>query len=373
MGNSNVFISYRRATGLEIARNLSDRLRAEGFDTFFDYSSMRDGKFNDQIFDAIDKAEDFIIVLSPGSLDRCISEGDWVRTEIEYAISKGKHIVPFACEDFVFPQTLPESFEQAGIRYLNFVKLNQDYYDNSIERLISALGARSNKIRGPKFRVIALAIAAVILLSALAFILFAPRKPAETIKGCEAMVYLMRYSDLSLICPGAFNEESLGRFQYEDSISSTRQYFVYPVVDRIPDEICDPIFRARVVSRQRTTVVFCSAELEIKDYVARPDLCLPEVGDQLLPSDTTCRATVPVHDIVELVPGNLTYPLDYTHSLVSGEVDEDFWFALRASESCQFEMRMVFESTFGEYLASEWIDVICVPSPMPSPLPVIDN
>ena len=53
--NFDIFISYRRADGREYARNIQLGLQQRGssFNVFFDYESVRAGKFNLQIIDAI--------------------------------------------------------------------------------------------------------------------------------------------------------------------------------------------------------------------------------------------------------------------------------------------------------------------------------
>ena len=57
-----VFISYRRKTGADDARLLQQALRARGYEVFFDYESLRDGKFDERIFAAIDEAPVFILM-----------------------------------------------------------------------------------------------------------------------------------------------------------------------------------------------------------------------------------------------------------------------------------------------------------------------
>lgn len=69
-----VFISYRREGGRDIARNIYERLSMSGYTTFFDYDSMRNGKFNTQIFKAIEQASDFILILSKDALGRCVNK-----------------------------------------------------------------------------------------------------------------------------------------------------------------------------------------------------------------------------------------------------------------------------------------------------------
>ena len=89
-----VFISYRRENGREIARLLQQGLTQRGLRVFFDLDELRDGKFNEALYGAIDAAKNLIIIMSTGALDRCVNEGDWVRRELEHALRKGVNVVP---------------------------------------------------------------------------------------------------------------------------------------------------------------------------------------------------------------------------------------------------------------------------------------
>ena len=74
-----VFISYRRKTGADVARLLQQALKARGFNVFFDYETLRDGNFDERIYMAIEDAPIFLLVLSSEALDRCNYNDDWVR------------------------------------------------------------------------------------------------------------------------------------------------------------------------------------------------------------------------------------------------------------------------------------------------------
>ena len=116
-----VFISYRRETGGSDARLLQQALEnaKRGYKVFFDYTSIRDGKFNDEIFDAIDFASVFILMVTRGVFDRCAEDGDWVRIELERAIDRGKKIVPVAPSDqtWCMPGNLPDKLEEIKTQY----------------------------------------------------------------------------------------------------------------------------------------------------------------------------------------------------------------------------------------------------------------
>lgn len=132
----NVFISYRREGGRDIARSIKQRLELIGYNKiFFDYSSIRDGMFNTQIMDAIYSCNDFLLLLSPHSMDNCCEKGDWVAREIRTAIKYGRKIVPIALEsEFEWPPSIPSDLSELQYIQGHNLLLNEDF-DYSIEKL----------------------------------------------------------------------------------------------------------------------------------------------------------------------------------------------------------------------------------------------
>ena len=115
-----IFISYRRDGGESTAKILRDKLSELGYQVFFDVESLRSGDFNTRLYTVIEECQDFLLVLSPGALDRCRNEDDWVRLEIEHALETGKNVIPVMLRGFSFPQVLPESID--ALRYKNGVE-----------------------------------------------------------------------------------------------------------------------------------------------------------------------------------------------------------------------------------------------------------
>lgn len=111
MKKTDIFISYRRSS-YAIAKIIELKLRTSGFTVFFDTESLHIGKFNQQLFEAIDNCRYFIIVLSPNALDRCCSEDDWVRLEIVHALESNKNIIPIIIDDFIWPNPMPVGLEE---------------------------------------------------------------------------------------------------------------------------------------------------------------------------------------------------------------------------------------------------------------------
>ena len=110
-----IFISYRRDGGADIARQIQLVLENYGYKVFLDYDSANTESFEKKIKSGIAEASIFLFVLSNGSLGRCCNDGDWVRKEIEYAFELQKNIVPVNPDrEFGdFPNDCPELVRKA--------------------------------------------------------------------------------------------------------------------------------------------------------------------------------------------------------------------------------------------------------------------
>ncbi|MBR3765583.1 MAG: toll/interleukin-1 receptor domain-containing protein, partial [Muribaculaceae bacterium] len=87
-----IFISYRRDGGLELADSIYQRLINAGYSVFIDLEQLNSGRFNEKLLTVIENCTDFILVLPPNALDRCSDADDWVRLEIEHAKKHNKNI-----------------------------------------------------------------------------------------------------------------------------------------------------------------------------------------------------------------------------------------------------------------------------------------
>ena len=128
-----IFISYRRSS-YDTANLIATRLRATGYSVFFDMETLRSGKFNEQLYDVIDNCTDFILVLPPNALDRCVNEDDWVRLEILRAMNAEKNIVPVMLNGFVWPNPMPDKLEELP-NYQALTASSIEYFDLAMERL----------------------------------------------------------------------------------------------------------------------------------------------------------------------------------------------------------------------------------------------
>lgn len=130
---TDIFISYRRDGGDMTAMYIYQALKDRGYDVFYDVEVLRAGKFNEALLEYIRSCKDFIIVLSPGALDRCSDEGDWVRLEIAEAIKENKNIIPVMMNGFSFPEHLPEDI--ASVRFHTGLTSSTEYFQESMNRL----------------------------------------------------------------------------------------------------------------------------------------------------------------------------------------------------------------------------------------------
>ncbi len=148
-----IFISYRRDGGKELARPLKSELERRGYRVFLDFDELKDGVFDRRIMDAIDSSPIFMVILSPHALDRCKDEDDWVRKEIEYALERNRHFIPVNPDQKFdgIPDWLPKNLKKGlGQHQFSEVMFGQLFMDSvnkvvreRIEPLLSRLGRAS--------------------------------------------------------------------------------------------------------------------------------------------------------------------------------------------------------------------------------------
>ena len=159
-----IFISYRRSS-YDTANLIATRLTAAGYSVFFDMETLRSGKFNEQLFDVIDNCTDFLVVLPPGALDRCVNDDDWVRLEVCRAMAKNKNIIPVALNGFIWPDVMPQGMEELS-NYQALTASSVEYFDLSLQRLQERY-LHSKRHRSTKRAMMRLAV----VLGVMAFVL----------------------------------------------------------------------------------------------------------------------------------------------------------------------------------------------------------
>ena len=143
-----VFISYRREGGSDLAEVVCKHLKTRGYRVFLDVRETPAGPFDESLTQTIESTPDFVVLLTDGCFDRCHSADDWFRTEIAHALATGRNVVPLRVEDFEFPpqETLPDQIAQLprhqNIRYI------REHCDATIDDLCRRLLSTSRVTRG---------------------------------------------------------------------------------------------------------------------------------------------------------------------------------------------------------------------------------
>ena len=133
-----IFISYRRDGGKELARPLKSELELRGYRVFLDFDELKDGVFDRRIMEAIDAAPIFMVILSPHALDRCVNADDWVRREIEYALEHHRHFIPIDPDrSFAgFPPDIPDTLK-AGLGQHQFSQVMfEQLFKVSVDKMV---------------------------------------------------------------------------------------------------------------------------------------------------------------------------------------------------------------------------------------------
>lgn len=168
-----IFISYRRDGGIDSAVALQSTLKHMHYRVFLDVDSMHTGRFDTTLLERIKECQDFLLILSPGALTRCKDENDWVRREIEYAISLKKNIIPIICDGGSVAERLnaelPESL--ASLPLYNVLEMNLVQLQAMTDLLRSSLTAKPhNSARGAAIGAVIAVLVCIIVFGAGSYI-----------------------------------------------------------------------------------------------------------------------------------------------------------------------------------------------------------
>uniref|UniRef100_A0A8D3B717 NAD(+) hydrolase SARM1 n=1 Tax=Scophthalmus maximus TaxID=52904 RepID=A0A8D3B717_SCOMX len=146
-----VFISYRRTTGSQLASLLKVHLQVRGYSVFIDVEKLEAGKFEDKLIQSVQRARNFILVLSANALDKCMGDmamKDWVHKEIVTAMAGKKNIVPVT-DNFMWPDPMSLPEDMRAILNFNGIKWSHEYQEATIEKILRFIKGRPDQIDGP--------------------------------------------------------------------------------------------------------------------------------------------------------------------------------------------------------------------------------
>ena len=168
-----IFISYRRDGGFEIANLIASKLKIAGYRVFLDIHAMHAGDFSSQLEDKVKRCKDFIWILSANSESKTLyyKNGiDYYRDELCWAIEHKRNIIPVKLDGFTFPEVLPDCISEAIHTYypkldiykLQAVEANKNqYFDAAIAELRKYLVSRPTIL----YKWVAIVISTIIAVS----------------------------------------------------------------------------------------------------------------------------------------------------------------------------------------------------------------
>jgi hypothetical protein len=151
------FIGYRDKTGLNEAIAIHLLLTNRGLDVYIDKRDLPVVPYKEELLLRIAEARNFIIVLSPNSLDRCADAEDMLRLEIEQALQTGRKVIPVMMSGFEFPKFDPPISSLSKLSKLSCVTWDTSAIDR-ISKNLEVPWTRTIKQRVRKHPIVGLVV-----------------------------------------------------------------------------------------------------------------------------------------------------------------------------------------------------------------------
>ena len=129
-----IFISYRHKGGKQVARRLYKWLsEEEGYSTFYDDESLREGRWDKALLKHVKRCKDFLLIVDKHIFDRInyssySLEDDWVRKELSEALKMGDdviNIIPIILPKARWLTNLP--MDISAVRKWQWVEIKTQY------------------------------------------------------------------------------------------------------------------------------------------------------------------------------------------------------------------------------------------------------
>lgn len=177
-----IFISYRRkGAGAGVAGELQAKLENLGYKVFLDVDEIGSGQFPEQIERAISECKDFILVLSPGTLDRCVEEEDWVRREILQAQNQNKNIIGVGLPGFFMSEAESLPGPLKPMTTIQVFSWTHEYRTASFAKIAENLvSTQLKKKKNHRLRLYLLS--AILIIVAAVVVAAVTKKPSDTVE-----------------------------------------------------------------------------------------------------------------------------------------------------------------------------------------------
>ena len=142
MHDYDVYICYRWVGGSQLASLIKVHLEVQGISVFMDVFGLGRGNFEEAIASVLQQTKNLVLVLTPGSLDRCKGDTriqDWLHREIVCAIDGKINIVPVVDPEFKWPKEneLPDDIR--SVSKMNGVPWSHEFQDAAVNKLVEFL------------------------------------------------------------------------------------------------------------------------------------------------------------------------------------------------------------------------------------------
>lgn len=137
-----VFISYRRESGAQLASLLKVYLEVRGLSAFLDVASLGGGKFDDVLLKVIGQCSNLVVVLTQNSLKRCMGDHlieDWLHREVVCALQNNVTVVPLCGPNFTWPTEKQLPADLRSLCRMNAVVWSHEYQDASVVKVVKFL------------------------------------------------------------------------------------------------------------------------------------------------------------------------------------------------------------------------------------------
>ena len=142
--SKDVFISYRRNNGHDLALSLKREIERDIYTCFVDTEDLSTGIYKDKIMNNIKECKLMVIIITEGYLEKCCEENDICLQEISTAIKTNKEIsivtnvkrkkIRYILDRESTPKVLK------GLKDINMLEVDNEHIDEIIKKLLKSLG-----------------------------------------------------------------------------------------------------------------------------------------------------------------------------------------------------------------------------------------
>lgn len=348
-GENEALKGYRN----DVVDPLISQLNSEEFARYLfitkDYSDLTrnvvSGKHQDVYNRYIEREAQIALFILDGKI------GNITKQEIDVAVAstkKSHHPIVYIYGINIQDEEILEYLNQKGIYF-------QHFYDNRdlAAKIKTDIYASLKLIERRRNWRIGASVALTLMLCGSLLLLAKNIIPADNgnaIDDCTMQLYLMRYKDVNVLAQQPiFTDSLLSQFHYEDSLMEGSDVSVFPIFGSNSVTTTPPFFRLKIHNKNKNTIVFISAELEIDQYTANDGL-----GKTF--------SALPIHDSelhqIDISGDKSNYSLNgFRQSIAYGETDDRYFYYLTAPKPCTFRMRAKAKSQNGDYLYSNYVYV----------------